>query len=152
MAYLCFQPRKTAKWLLCLLTIALVTAGCGKRSANVQVAGRVAMAGKPLSEGRVLFQNNESGIALFANIQNDGTYRVKTYKDDGLPPGSYQVAIQPPSPIASQSPGKIILRPNMGGELHASPIPARYREVATSGLKITVQVSGNPSFDFDLKP
>ena len=102
MPYFSSRPQTVAAWSFYLLTVTLVAAGCGKNSTNGHVAGRVTLVGNPFSKGSVMFQNPESGVTLVAGIQSDGAYRVKSYKEDGVPPGTYQVAVQPQSPTTKR--------------------------------------------------
>ena len=57
------------------------------------VSGKVTVGGQPLSQGTVLFEDAAAGISVNAPLESDGTYTVKTFDRDGLPPGSYRVAI-----------------------------------------------------------
>ena len=150
MPYFSSRPQTVAAWSFYLLTVTLVAAGCGKKSTNGHVAGRVTLVGNPLSKGSVMFQNPESGVTLVAGIQSDGAYQVKSYKEDGVPPGTYQVAVQPQSPTTKRP--QFVARPTQQRTPAKPSIPTKYQNIATSGLKVTVQPSGNPSFDFDLKP
>jgi len=137
-------------WLLCLSMVALLTVGCGKHSTNGHVTGRVTVAGTRLSKGTILFENVRGGVSLFVNVNADGTYVVKTYKEDGLPPGDYRVAIRPEA--ASSGPVALVTPPDLQKAADTSPIPAKYRSAATSGLTIQVKQGSNAPFDFDLTP
>ena len=120
--------------------------GCGSSDTG-RVAGHVTIGGKPLDQGAVVFQDAKKGAAILAPIGNDGTYRVKTSQKDGLPPGDYQVAIQPQSSYSGPAP---LAAPPKQQKKAESPIPTKYRSVKTSGLKVTVKQGDNPPFDFDL--
>jgi hypothetical protein len=128
----------------------LLPAGCGKHSNNGHVAGRVTVAGTPLSKGAILFENVKGGVSLFVNVNADGAYVVKTYKEDGLPPGDYRVAIRPE--VATDVKPPLVMPPDLQKAADISPIPVKYRSVATSGLTIQVKQGSAKPFDFDLTP
>jgi hypothetical protein len=82
-------------------------------------------------------------------VDADGTYTVKTYKGAGLPVGSYRVAIRPAAP---QNPdGKLPLAGDAAKKPDAPPIPPKYLDSKTSGLRIEVHEGDNPAFNFDLE-
>jgi hypothetical protein len=114
--------------------------GCGPaEEPRYEVHGTVRFQGQPIREGRVALSNTAKGVHLNANVNPDGTYEVKTYRGKGLPSGEYVVTVLPPvrddPPVGDPWPF----------------IPARYRNPATSGLKLTVAEGDNP-FDVDMKP
>jgi hypothetical protein len=105
---------------------------------------------KPVTGAMVLFENKEQGVAIQAPLDGDGRYQVKTYEGEGLPLGSYKVAV---TPGRIMQPGEEL--PLAGKANYPPPpppaeIPERYRSVATSGLTIEVRQGDKPSFDFDL--
>lgn len=130
-----------------LLLGMLVTAGCSNPTVGT-VAGKVTLGGQPLAEGSVVFEDRMAGISVQAPLASDGTYTVRTYDRDGLPPGAYQVAVTPT--VASD--GETPLAIEGKDPPPPSPIPAKYRSVKTSGLTATVKAGDNPPFDFDLVP
>jgi len=136
--------------LTCLLSLSLA-AGCGRTNTGITgiVAGRVTVAGQPLTQGAVVFQEATSGVAINAALQSDGAYRVKTFQGDGLAPGDYKVTIKPQTSFTGHPP--VVVPANQEKKPAHSPIPTKYQSEATSGLRVTVKEGDNPPFDFDLR-
>ncbi len=73
--------------------------GCGSDSshyvgATVPVKGKVTYKGKPLTEGQIVFQPDDSGREAYGSIQPDGTFELSTFKaGDGAIPGKHRVAV-----------------------------------------------------------
>jgi hypothetical protein len=148
-----FVAHLLARWTgfvlaACGLT-ALLTTGCSPSDVG-RVAGQVTLNGQPLAEGSILFQDDTGAISVNAALDGDGRYEVRTYDKRGLPPGTYRVAITPRTFGDGETP--LIEGPPAPTAPTASPIPPRYRDVATSGLTATVQAGSNPPFNFDLAP
>ncbi len=131
----------------------LFVAGCGKKEpVRVPVKGRVTMGDKPVTGATVFFENAGAGVGINAQLDADGNYEVKNYQGDGLPPGTYQVAVLPggvmepgeESPLAGKTKST---RPKL-----TVTIPVRYNKTATSKLSIEVKEGDNPPFDFKLTP
>lgn len=126
--------------------------GCGDGRPKVErgmVRGKVTFAGKPVTDGIVRFEN-ATGISQGAELDGEGRYEVKTHESVGLPPGNYQVAVVP---RIGPAPGEVLLvnGPPKENDSKVFPdIPEKVRDMATSGLSITVSVGENPAFDFDL--
>ena len=81
--------------LLCLACFVFV-AGCNGdgRPTRVKVSGKVTVDGIPVTAGGVSFKPVEGGRPGGGAIQQDGSYNVTMYrKNDGLPLGSYKVAV-----------------------------------------------------------
>jgi hypothetical protein len=132
-----------------ILAGALTALVCGCGSSDVgTVSGTVTIGGQPLGEGTVVFENAPAGISVNTEIGPDGGYTVKTYEFDGLPPGTYQVAIRPASIGTGEAP--LVSDPSQGGDVTESVIPEKYQSIKTSELSVTVVGGKNPSFDFDL--
>ena len=132
-----------ADWLV--LTSAVLLAGCNQESIG-KVAGKVTLAGRPLSAGSIVFDNQVAGISVRANLGPEGTYQVRTHDKAGLPPGNYRVAVTP-SVVGNGE------TPLAGKPLPEAPpalIPVKYHDVKTSGLTADVQAGQNQSFDFAL--
>lgn len=69
-------------------------------------------------------------VGGMAEVGADGTFRVSTFKDgDGALRGRQKVALTPPFLLS--------------GDRAASKIPAKYHDLATSGLEIDVQPGEN---------
>ena len=82
-------------------------------------------------------------------LQSDGSYVARTHDLAGLPPGTYQVAITPRTFGDGETP--LIEGPPSARAPPPTAIPAKYQDVATSGLTATVKAGANPAFDFPLK-
>ena len=110
-----------------------------------RISGKVTCQGQPVSEGLILFRNKPKGVYMTAELQPDGTYVVRRASGEGLPPGTYDVMINPPLQDAPMGPAleppKIKPYPN---------IPQKYRSYETSGLSVTVAEGENP-FDVDMQ-
>ena len=117
-----------------------VLAGCGDgRGVRVPVSGAVTVDGAPLAFGSILFEplaggdNNRPGGGA---LESDGTFRVSAYTAfDGLPPGSYRVAITGTEHISDTS-----------QRWHA---PRKYSQPATSGLTAEIE-EATDQLNFDL--
>ena len=76
---------------LLILVAFLCLCGCGSSAPVGEVAGKVTFKRKPVSEGRVTFQNLQTGAADEAELNSDGTYAMKS----PLPVGEYKVMVSP---------------------------------------------------------
>ena len=138
--------RRVPGWAYLLLLAAIFGAGCSGEPLG-QITGKVTLQGTPVTTGSVVFENIEQGISVNAPLEPDGSYTVKTYKRNGLPPGKYQIAISPRG-FNHDGETQIIIRPTT---VTASPsIPKKYHTVDTSGLAKEVQVGEN-TFNFNLE-
>jgi hypothetical protein len=97
--------------------------GEDKDGENAIVAGQVMYKGKALTSGYVTFVGADQR-RYSASIRNDGSY---TFRKVSLPPGEYSVAIEPEPALKGQ------------GQM----VPARFRNPATSGLRVTLKRGGN---------
>ena len=113
---------------LMLATIGLAgsVAGCVRPPLLVPVKGVVLLDGKPLSSGVVQFQP-ASGQMATGMIAGDGTFTLSRHMpDDGVPPGTYRVAVTAFDPRADvQSVDTLI-------------VPVRYTRFGSSGIEFTV--------------
>ena len=104
------------------------------------VKGTVMYNGKPVPKGTVLFTPVSGGPTATGELNEDGTYRLTTYKPgDGAPLGEYRVAI-----MAMEGP--------VQGEPPVAPpplIPDKYTSLALSDLKANVH-EGDNVCDFTL--
>jgi hypothetical protein len=134
------------RFFLPILLAALVSAGCGRGPVLGRVSGKVTFQGQPVPEGIVLFRNKEKAVYMTANLKPDGTYEVRRAEGKGLPPGGYEVMIQPPMEDAPMGPAleppKLKPYPN---------IPAKYRSYESSGLTLTVK-EGDNVLDVEMRP
>lgn len=118
--------------------------GCGRNAPAIySISGKVTFQGKPVEAGMIRFSNPALGVDIMAHLQSGGCYSVKTAKGDGLPEGTYRVAIEPPridAPVGAMVPPQ---------QPECLDIPTKYRNISTSGLTLTVQPRSN-AFDVDM--
>jgi len=143
------HDRCSPRGLTGVLGLLVLLGGCSKHDEVGLVHGKVTLGGQPLTQGSGLIENRTKGISLLAPLSADGTYTARTYEQNGLPPGTYQVAITPN--VAAETDAPLVQQPTPEGKTEGA-IPAKYRRVATSGLSVTVQAGDNPPFDFNLTP
>ena len=113
---------------------------CTRGPRTFPVQGTVMYNGKPVPKGTVLFTPVNGGSTATGEINEDGTYRLTTYKPgDGACLGEYRVAI-----MAMEGP--------VQGDPPVAPpplIPDKYSSLALSDLKANVQ-EGDNVCDFTL--
>jgi hypothetical protein len=137
-------PRPFAAVLPALaLAAALCLAGCRGGGPPVgTVFGKVTFEGKAVAEGRVTFQNTQSGAGGDALLNNEGRYALKA----PLPVGDYAVMVSPLI-VRMQVDGK---GPVVGEEKPAPDIPLKYRTIGSTTLKAGVK-EGKNDLDFEMK-
>ena len=103
----------------------IALAGCGDgRPDRVKVQGKIFVDGTLLEYGGIEFKPSGGGRKA-GGVIKDGVYSTTMYKEnDGLPPGTYTVSIDPVEFINARS-----------QRLHA---PKRYSDHETSGLTVEV--------------
>lgn len=142
------MPRSRSSWM-CRVFVGLLASlpGCHRAEPMIgTVAGHVRLDDKPVRDAVIVFEEPTKGISVNASIEPDGTFRIATFDQPGLPPGTYQVAVRPGSFGSGET-------PLVGGPVASAPvtkIPARYQSPATSGLTATVQ-AGENTFPFELR-
>ncbi|QDU60238.1 hypothetical protein Pan216_10770 [Planctomycetes bacterium Pan216] len=122
-----------------LLAVSFNLTGCEGDGRVCQVSGRVTIDGEPVPAGSVLMMSEDGRRTSAAELQPDGTYRVRCQ------PGHFMVALVPPpgpdpfsdtAPDATSTPLEV-------------PIPRKYQDVGTSGLEVQVP-QGESTFDIDI--
>jgi hypothetical protein len=114
-----------------ILSIAL--SGCGG-AYDSAVTGLVTLDGTPVPRGTVAYSPQGGGPAAFGLIGADGTYLLRTGREEGLPAGQYSVTVAA-NEQANWDPSK-----GGGPPPPGKPItPEWYRDVATSGLSFNVE-------------
>ena len=111
--------------------------GCGGQF-NASVKGIVTLDGKAVPCGMVTYQPKGGGPIAYARIEQNGSYIVRTGREEGLSSGDYDVTVTANEPPAATQnggggpppPGKAIT-------------PIRYRSKATSGLSFVVEPGDN---------
>ena len=130
-----------SKFLYCSCTVILLAAvGCGGMPATV--SGLVTLDGEPVDHGVVGFNPKSGGMKAVGIIQSDGSYAVKTNRDEGLNLGQYAVTVVVREPGIQDKyggpprPGKFI-------------VPQKYSRTRSSGLEFDV-TSGQNTINLEL--
>jgi hypothetical protein len=121
----------------------LATLGCGGSAMESEVSGNVTLDGQPVGPGAIVFAPVD-GTTNPADgaIQIDGSYFLRTSREEGLKSGEYKVSVsvfeQPDVPPGERStiPAKLVT-------------PQKYADVQSSGLQYTV-VPGKNTIDIEL--
>src|SRR4051812_34682504 len=121
-----------------LVAAAVLAAGCGG-PAGVPVSGTVSWDGKPMPDGKILFEDEDPKTPPASGDVKGGKYSLR------VPPGKKKVRITASREVPG---GKV--DPVMGGVPRQSYVPARYNSDTT--LSADVKAAGNNQFDFPLKP
>lgn len=130
-----------------LLTLCtLITLGCGKGSdGRLTASGTVTIDGAPLTEGSVVFSDDNGGSAG-VGILKDGQFMLaEAGNSEGIQPGTYKVSVNSwvVEPGGVDANDEII-------EDGESRIPEKYNDPNTSGLTANVSADSQ-EFTFDLK-
>jgi hypothetical protein len=122
-------------WLLGVLVVSAT--GCGG-SYDATIAGRVTLDGQAVNRGTVAFHPTGGGPAAYARVSDDGSYYVRTGREEGLPSGEYVATI-----VANEPPAEAHTK--LGGPPPpGKPItPAWYRTIKTSGLEFKIEPGDN---------
>jgi hypothetical protein len=122
-------------------------AGCGSGEVRGRVVGNVTFQGKAVTEGIVVFNNNDKGVHMTTKLRPDGSYEIITAKGAGLAVGTYRVSVCPPPP---ELPPMLTSGPPPATKAYPN-IPQKYRDQTTSGLTLTVK-PGENRFDIAMEP
>ncbi len=144
MAFVCdFRIHRSRPVRLQLAVVGMLVASCivGCSRYDSQVTGVVTLDGSPVDRGTLTFYPVGGGAAAYGQIQPDGTYRMSTGSEQGLQPGSYQVAVRVVDEIAADS--------EWDPPKFRTVIPLRYKNPATSGFELTV-TKGRNEYDIAL--
>ncbi|WP_166827117.1 hypothetical protein [Thalassoroseus pseudoceratinae] len=107
------------------------------------VSGTITYDGKPVTTGTVMFTPVGGGPPATGQIQQDGTYNLKTYEEgDGAVLGEHKVTIVALD-MGSGLPEEAASEPR-------ALIPDKYGRDTTSGLTATV-TDGENTIDFPLE-
>ena len=133
--------------LALLITGLVLLSGCGPRSDRLAITGNVTLDGAPLDGGVIRFDLVD-GEKIFASgaMIIQGEYNIPQEK--GLPPGTYQVAINAPDTTAP-----LVSYPSAPGEPAAPPTaPERIPPEYNVNSKHTIEVTedGDNRFVFDI--
>ncbi len=129
------QSQFAALFLAVILFSVLSLPGCGgSRLGTVPVKGKVTINGQPVTKGTVFFQPVDAtkGRPARSALGPDGAYEASSLDNDrGIVPGEYKVSLMPPAT-------------ETGNPATQASISAKYRNVNTSGLTLTVPDRGGP--------
>jgi len=114
-------------WLMAAcLCGGLLAGGCERPTMLVAVKGRVLLDGKPLPSGVVQFQP-ASGQTASGQIADDGSFVLsRNAPGDGVPPGTYRVAVISYDPTAETQ------------AVENLRVPVKYTRFGSSGIEFTV--------------
>lgn len=126
------------------LTLLCAVTGCWGGGLGAEVSGKVTLDGEPIGPGVVIFapvagdENPATGA-----IQTDGSYFLKTSREEGLRPGKYKVAVQINEIPTDLAPGQRDMRPAK------SRIPIKYIDVKSSGMEYDV-AAGSSTINIEM--
>lgn len=125
------------------VALSIAVGGCGG-AFDATVSGEVTLDGEPISTGTVTFKPTGNGSMAYAKIDESGTYRLRTGREIGLPPGEYQVTV-----VAREQSREAYGKE--GGPPPAGKMitPEWYRSTDSSGLSFQVE-SGSNQIDLSL--
>lgn len=140
-----------------LAVFAVAAVGCAKPSSGgLPVKGQVTYNGTPVQGASITFVSPAGGAPGFAMTDAEGKFTVRSSQGEGLPAGSYQVTVtktDAPSPqntVSDQDPGYVPPDPNAPPVVIKDVLPAKYKDVQTSGLTADVTAGGKNEFTFPL--
>ncbi len=142
--------------------VPLLVAGCSATNqidySNVDlvsVSGSVTLDGNPLASAVITFENPENGTFSFARTDADGDYTLQfDSQKDGVIPGKKVVKVSTTRTVLGlagedgEEEGEASSESAGGGSAsRVEAVPACYNKDS----KLSVEVSGSASFNFDLK-
>ena len=149
---------------LCVSAIALVSAGCGGKTASVEgvvkTSGVVTLQGAPVAGASVTFYpDGAGGQAAAGTTDAQGKYELTTLNaKDGAKPGTYKVMV---SKMETSGLGATMSQEEQYKylEQHGSPpptetknaLPQQYADITTTPLTATVRDGDKNEFNFDLQ-
>jgi hypothetical protein len=130
-----------AAWLL-------LVSGCRSGSTPLAaVQGKVTFRGEPLRGGTIVFTPDASrgtrGELAWAEIQQDGSYTLKTGEASGVAAGWHRVTVSSTLPPGPPAPGHLFSFP-------PSVLPTQYRDPRSSGLTCEVKPDRPNTINFQL--
>ncbi len=148
---------KNSKILVAFLVFVAIPlwSGCGGVYDST-VSGVVSLDDSALPRGTVSYNPAQPGPASYGLIESDGTYFIRTGREEGLPPGEYTVTVVAKEEAVLEDPNSS-LPPTPGKTI----TPPWYLSKKTSPLKMTVEPGSNeinleltsdPPADWELEP
>jgi hypothetical protein len=130
-----------------ILALGVVLGGIGcsdpRLADTAYLSGTVTFQGQPFSGGEVQIFSPQVGVGASASIDASGNFKIPR----PVRPGSYEVALRavpPPPPLPDPN-----YRPPF--EPSSRPIPAKYQDASTSGLRVEMN-PGENTLNIDLVP
>lgn len=117
-------------WVFLAVVFLFGTVGCGGPE-SLAVRGKVVFADdQPVENGKIEFRGVGSEYRAMGEIAKDGSFSLRTLDGvDGVPAGAYDVIVL-----------QIIITEDLGKAAHdhGRPVPRKYGDYFTSGLKVEV--------------
>jgi hypothetical protein len=135
---------RTAAAAILLLAAGLTVAGCGKKRQFGEVYGKVTFRGNAVTQGDVVFADEEWGTFMRAPIQPDGTYALRPGQG-GV--GLYLKGVYKVSVVPSVVDGPQGMAKTPTAVPDPADIPRKYRSSKISGLEFTLT---QPRQQFDV--
>lgn len=152
----CMRRRLRHRAAACAMLVAALggaAAGCGRSlPATGEVRGRVTLDGRPLDGAAVLFVPEAGGAPGRGATGADGSFALSTFAGgDGALVGRHRVAITKDEMTGIKPDAGGLSGPAMaGGPKVKRLVPARYADLATSGLTADV-TAGETTVEFALE-
>jgi hypothetical protein len=129
--------RKSCLQVSAVALVVLVMIGCGG-TYDSSVSGTVTLDGAAVPRGTVAYYPKSAGPIAYSPIESDGSYRIRTGREEGLKAGEYQVTV-----TANEASAQ--LESKTGGPMPPgkSLTPLWYRSKDSSGLTFTVERGSN---------
>lgn len=146
---------------VCGAAMVIAAMGCGgpvdERPARVAFQARISLGGSPVDGAVVVLSPRGDGDAASGITDAAGIVTFSTFgAQDGVVPGHYGVSVMKTLmvEVPTISPDDPAYDPATAG-LAPKPkdlLPARYKNVATSGLTVVVDAATKVPFEIDLEP
>lgn len=128
-----------------LYLVVLCSAGCQQQPALGVVTGRVTCGEKSVSGANIVFQKEDGSWSVFAELDDNGNYKIQTHDAAGLVPGKYLVAVRPARAVKDNEPLISNEKP-----LEHPLVAERFHSHTTSNLIAVVKEGTNSEFNFNL--
>lgn len=132
--------------LLFLVTVVTGCSGGGYSGPTGTVSGTANLAGKPVPAGcRVSFVSDE-GFTATGEIDGSGKYTLSNVGNTAIPAATYKVTVAPPPEreLSEAEYEEAMAKGTIGTSGPAAEvIPAKYQNLATSGLSFEVKAGSN---------
>lgn len=170
LVFLSFYSSETqsmaSRWTSCIVIgLSALTLGCGgkptKREPVFAIKGTVTYKGQPVVAADVIFVCAEKKRSAFGRTDEKGFYKLTTFvPNDGAVAGKHVVTVvkieasapaekEPDLHDAGYDPGKVAAPPKSAAK--KNQIPAKYSDINSSDLFVTVTPDTNPDVPLELK-